>query len=110
VISDQRVQPASGFASLRLEFHQQVQHLGGMIAAIDEVAVQHQVGGAAGPGALSVYQRSGPQQFHQALVVSMHVADGHNAADVFKRIGKRLRESRSRCQQRNQACGATRHG
>ena len=61
VIPDQRMQLASGLAGLRLQIHQQVQHLGGMIPAIDEIAGQNQVRVAADPGVLGVHQGGATQ-------------------------------------------------
>ena len=80
---------APGFASLRLQIHQQVQHLGGMIPAIDEVAVQHQVGVAADPGVLGVHQTGGAQHLQEALIVAMNVADRDDPADVVEGVGQR---------------------
>ena len=85
---------AAGAAGVALEPPQQIDHLAGVVAAIEDVAGLDQDGAAAAPAIAGVDQARGPQNRDELIVGAVDVADGDDAlgrGDLAGRGGCRLR-------------------
>ena len=88
MIAEEKKHPASLLRRFLLQAVEKPEGFDHIVAAVEEIAHEHQVAASALPAALPIHQAVVLQQLQQIVILTVHVADGIDRIDILER--KRL--------------------